>query len=67
MKRYQGMTGEDLHFGIPIASIETYLGQRGFEQVVNLRSEDLKVLYFQGKSKSRNVMSGYAIVSAVVK
>lgn len=67
MKRYQGMTGEDLRFGIPIADIEPYLGLRGFEQVVNIRSEELKALYFRGKNQSRNVMSGYAIVSAAVK
>ena len=66
MKRYRGMSGEDLRFGIPIAHIETYLGLRGFEQIINLRSEDLKALYFHGKNASRNVMSGYAIVSAVV-
>jgi methyltransferase (TIGR00027 family) len=67
MKRYRGMTGEDLRFGIPIEQIETYLSLRGFGQIVNIRSEDLKALYFRGKNQSRNVISGYAIVSATVK
>jgi methyltransferase (TIGR00027 family) len=66
MKRYRGMTGEDLHFGIPLAEIEPFLVQRGFEQVRNIRSEELKRMYFNGKNQSRNVVSGYAIVSAVV-
>jgi len=67
MRRYSGMTGENLRFGIPVAQIETYLTQRGFEQVQNIGSEELKTRYFQGKNQSRSVMSGYAIVSAVVR
>ncbi len=66
MQRYRGMTGEDLRFGIPIGQIEGFLNARGFDQVQNIRSEELKALYFTGKNASRNVMSGYAIVSAVV-
>lgn len=66
MRRYQGMTGEGLRFGIPIREIETFLAQRGFEQVRNIPSEELKARYFHGKNQSRIVMSGYAIVSAVV-
>src|SRR5512133_596343 len=46
MHRYRGMTGEDLRFGIPVSQIEPYLTQRGFEQVRNIRSEELKRLYF---------------------
>jgi methyltransferase (TIGR00027 family) len=66
MKRYRGMTGEELKFGIPVAQIESFLNQRGFGGVQNIRSEDLKALYFHGKNQARNVMSGYAIVSALV-
>ncbi len=66
MKRYRGMTGEDLRFGIPIAQIESFLHRRGFGQIQNIRSEELKALYFKGKNQSRNVTSGYALVSAVV-
>ena len=67
MRRYRGMTGEALRFGIPVADIEKYLSQRGFDQVCNVRSEELKARYFLGKNEARNVMAGYAIVSAVVK
>jgi methyltransferase (TIGR00027 family) len=67
MRRYSGMTGENLRFGIPVAEVEAFLTQRGFEQVQNVRSEELKTRYFHGKNLSRNVMSGYAIVSAVVR
>lgn len=64
MKRYHGLTGEDLRFGIPINEIESFMTHRGFTQVKNIRSEELKALYFQGKNASRKVVSGYAIVSA---
>ncbi|HEX2979967.1 MAG TPA: SAM-dependent methyltransferase [Anaerolineaceae bacterium] len=67
MRRYRGMTGEGLRFGIPVVEIENYLSQRGFTQVTNIRSEELKERYFHGKNAARNVMSGYAIVSAVVR
>lgn len=66
MKRYRGMTGEDLRFGIPVEQIALFMGQRGFGQVQNICSDQLKTLYFTGKNQSRNVMSGYAIVSGVV-
>ncbi len=66
MRRYRGMSGEELRYGIPVAQIEPFLRRRGFEQVHNMRSEELKMLYFHGQNRSRNVMSGYAIVSAVV-
>jgi methyltransferase (TIGR00027 family) len=67
MRRYSAMTGENLRFGIPVAEIEAYLTQRGFEQVQNVRSEELKARYFHGKNEFRNVMAGYAIVSAIVR
>lgn len=66
MQRYRGMTGEDLRFGFPVSQIELFLHQRGFKHIKNIRSEELKTLYFSGKNQSRNVMAGYAIVSAVV-
>lgn len=66
MKRYRGMTGEDLRFGISGEQIDPFLQKRGFGSVENIRSEELKALYFHGKNQSRNVMSGYAIVSASV-
>jgi methyltransferase (TIGR00027 family) len=67
MQRYRGMTGEDLRFGIPVAQIEPFLSRRGFQQIKNVRSEELKALYFHGKNQARSVTPGYAIVSAVVQ
>ncbi len=67
MRRYRGMSGEEIRFGVPIAQIEPFLSRRGFTQVQNICSGELKALYFLGKNKARNVMSGYAIVSAVVE
>ncbi len=66
MHRYRGLSREEITFGIPIAGIEDYLVARGFTQVRNLRSEELKTRYFHGKNQSRDIMAGYAIVSAEV-
>lgn len=66
MRRYRGMSGEELRFGFPMAQIDAYLARRGFTQIVNTRSDELKSLYFHGKNEARQVMSGYGIVSAVV-
>lgn len=66
MRRYRGMTGEDLRFGIPLAQVEAFLAQRGFAQIHTVGSEELKALYFHGKNQARHVMAGYAIISAVV-
>ncbi len=66
MHRYRGMTGEDIRFGLPVEKIEAFLRQRGFEQVKNICSEELKRLYFTGKNQARSVAAGYAIVSAAV-
>lgn len=66
MRRYRAMTGEPLRFGLPIEQMETFLNQRGFEKVHNIRSQDLHPLYFTGKNHKRTVVAGYGIVSAVV-
>ncbi len=66
MHRYRGMSGEEISFGIPVAEIEPYMTARGFSQVRNVRSEELKARYFHGKNQSREVMADYAIVSGVV-
>jgi methyltransferase (TIGR00027 family) len=66
MQRYRGITGEALRFGISARKIENFLLQRGFENVCNIRSSELKPLYFKDKNESRKVVDGYGIVSAVV-
>ena len=39
---------------------------RGFTQIANTWSEDLKSMHFHGKNAARQVMPGYGIVTAVV-
>lgn len=64
MRRYRFMTGEELTFGIPEGSIETFLKQRGFRRVKDVNVEDLKATYFTGKNARRAVAGGYGIVLA---
>ena len=66
MRRYRGLTGEGLAFGIPIATIESFLEERGFTQVKNADHVTLEAAYYGG-SRPRRVADGYAIVSAVVR
>ncbi len=53
-------------FGIPIASIEAFLEERGFTDVKNVDHRDLEAAYFSNGHRQRRVADGYAIVSAVV-
>lgn len=66
MRRYRGLTGEGLTFGIPEGTVKAFLQERGFTGVRNIDSQDLKPLYFSGKNAKRKVVSGYGIVSAQV-
>ena len=65
MRRYRGLTGEGLAFGIPIGSIQAFLEARGFTQVRNADHVALEKAYYSG-SRPRKVADGYAIASAVV-
>jgi len=67
MQRYRRMTGEGLTFGIPEGTVEEFLRQRGFDQVQDIPSQELKQAYFTGSNQDRQVAAGYAIVSARVK
>ena len=67
MQRYRRMTGEGLTFGIPEGTVEEFLRQRGFDQVQDTPSQDLKKAYFTGINQGRAVAGEYAIVSARVK
>lgn len=62
MQRYRFMTGEELKFGIPAGQVETFLLTRGFRQVTDICTEDLKAAYFTGKNADREIASGYGIV-----
>jgi methyltransferase (TIGR00027 family) len=66
MQRYRRMTGEGLTYGIPEGEVEEFLQQRGFDQVKDTHSEELKEMYFKDVNQNRQVVSGYAIVSARV-
>lgn len=66
MRRYRGLTGEGLAFGIPVDAIESFLEERGFTQVKNADHVALEKAYYSG-SRPRRVAGGYAIASAVVR
>jgi methyltransferase (TIGR00027 family) len=61
MRRYHFMTGEGLTFGIEDGTVETFLKARGFNQVKDIDSDDLKAAYFTGMNASRRVAGGYGI------
>jgi methyltransferase (TIGR00027 family) len=56
--------GERLIFGIDQNQVETFLTRRGFSDICNMTSEDLKRLYFTGPNAGRPISTGVAIVSA---
>ena len=66
MQRTQRYTGEGLIFGIEEGKVEEFLSARGFIQITNVTTEDLKRRYFTGLKQSRTIAPIYAIVSAVV-
>ena len=62
MRRYRFMTGEGLTFGIPQGQANAFLEARGFCQVKDVTTEELKTAYFTGKNANRKVVGGYGIV-----
>jgi methyltransferase (TIGR00027 family) len=62
MRRYRFMTGERLTFGIPEGTAGAFLQARGFRQVKDMTTDELKAAYFVGKNASRKVAGGYGIV-----
>lgn len=60
------LIGERLIFGIDQNKIEPFLTKRGFRNIHNVTSEDLKRLYFIGPNIGRPISTGAAIVSASV-
>jgi methyltransferase (TIGR00027 family) len=62
MRRYRFMTGEGLTFGIPEGTTDAFLQERGFQQVKDITTEELKEIYFTGKNANRKVVGGYGIV-----
>lgn len=66
MQRTARMTGEGYLFGIDEGQIEPFLTQRGFRDIRNATSEDLKRLYFTGPNAGRVIRTGVAFASARV-
>lgn len=62
MRRYRFMTGEGLNFGILEGTAGAFLRVRGFQQVRDVTTDELKAAYFTGKNASRKVVGGYGIV-----
>lgn len=66
MQRMQRYTGEGLAFGIEEGTIEAFLRARGYAQITNMTSADLKRIYLTGVNQTRAIASIYAIVHATV-
>jgi methyltransferase (TIGR00027 family) len=65
--RLSKITGEREIFGIEEGTIEEFLRQRGFYQIVNANSESLKRIYFTEANQKRVISPVHAIVHAVVE
>ena len=61
MRRYRFLTGEALTFGIPQGSVQSFLLERGFHQVIDISAAELKAAYMTGKMVDRKVAGGYGI------
>jgi len=66
MQRTSRYTGEGLIFGIPEGKVEEFLRVRGYTQIKNVTSEDLRKAYFAGVNQTRTIAAIYAIVHATV-
>jgi methyltransferase (TIGR00027 family) len=66
MRRYRFMTGEGLTFGIGEGEIEEFLKKRGFRDIRDINTNELKHTYFTGKKARRKIASGYGIVVATI-
>jgi len=59
--------GEPLRFGIEEGTIDKFLSERGFYNVINVTGEFFKDVYFKGKNTYRNVCYLCGFVYATVK
>lgn len=67
MQRTQRYTGEGLIFGIEEGQIEAFLQARGYAQIKNMTSADLREVYLTGVNQTRVIAPIYAIVHATVE
>lgn len=65
LRRYRGLTGEGMVFGIPEGTIESFLRARGFREIQKASGGDLERAYFS-KQNGYNVARVYAIALARV-
>jgi methyltransferase (TIGR00027 family) len=66
IRRLMRMVGEEHLFGIDEGQLEPFLTRRGFRDVHNVTSEDLRGLYFIGPNAGRVLSTGVDIASARV-
>lgn len=66
MQRWSGVTGEGLTFGIRRGTLEAFLQQRGFCDVVDADRTSLLTRYMVGSNAGRPLAGGYGIVHATV-
>jgi methyltransferase (TIGR00027 family) len=67
LRKSAELLGEPFSFGIEEGTAEEFLSKRGFYQVKNVTSQDLKKAYFEGRNRKREVAPFQAVVSATVK
>jgi methyltransferase (TIGR00027 family) len=66
MQQASRYSGEGLTFGIDEGKVEEYLRSRGYTQITNVTSEDLRKAYFTGVNQNRAIAPIYAIAHATV-
>lgn len=59
--------GEPYKFGVKDGTIETFLSERGFSEILNVTSEDYKKAYFKGINEDRPVCCLSIFARAMVK
>jgi O-methyltransferase involved in polyketide biosynthesis len=67
MRRSSRFTGEGLRFGFESGEVVGFLEERGFVDIQDVSTEELKNLYFHGPNSERVITSGYAIASGRTK
>jgi methyltransferase (TIGR00027 family) len=67
LRKFTELAGEPLSFGIEEGTAEGFLSMRGFYQVKNVTTQDLKNTYFEAKDRKREVAPFHAIAVATVK
>lgn len=65
-RRYAGLLGEELRFGLHEGMLPAFLEARGFQVVQELGTEELKRLYLQGSNGGRKMANGMGIAIAQV-